>query len=67
METNPCLNCARRNHNKNNPLCRNCDKRIDYVNHLEMNLNYPFSYGDSGPTATVASLSFLSRGASLDL
>lgn len=46
MEPNSCLNCARRNHNKNNPICRDCDKRIEYVNHLEMKLNGTFSYDE---------------------
>ena len=67
MEKNPCLNCTRRNHNKNNPICRDCDKRIEYVNHLEMNLNCTFSYGESWLVATVSPISFLSGGKSLDL
>ena len=67
MEKNPCLNCVRRNHNKNNPICRDCDKRIEYVNQLELKLNFTFSNGESLPTATVAPLSFLGRWASLDL
>jgi uncharacterized paraquat-inducible protein A len=66
-EKNPCLNCAGRNHNKNNPICRDCDKRIEYVNHLELKLNFTFSNGESLPTATVAPLSVLGRWASLDL
>jgi hypothetical protein len=66
MKTNPCLNCARKNQNKNSPICRDCDKRIEYVNHLEMTLNCTFSYGESWPAAAAAPLSFLRRGASLD-
>jgi hypothetical protein len=67
MEKNPCLNCAGRNHNKNNPICRDCDKRIEYVNHLEIKLNGTLSYGESGLMAAVAPMSVLCRGASLDL
>jgi len=46
MEPNPCLNCTGRDQNKNNPICRDCDKRIEYVNCLERNLNFSASYGD---------------------
>jgi hypothetical protein len=67
METNPCLNCARRNYNKNNPICRDCDKRIEHLNHLEIKLNGTLSYGESGLMAAVAPISVLCRGASLDL
>ncbi len=67
MKLNPCLNCTKRNHNKNNPICRDCDKRIDYVNHLEIELNGTFSYAENRPAAAIAPMCFLSRGASLDV
>ena len=44
MDLNPCLNCTRKELNKNNPICRDCKKRIDYVNSLELELNYTASY-----------------------
>jgi hypothetical protein len=67
MELNPCLNCIRKNQNKNNPICRDCDMRIEYINCLEIKLNGTFSYGESGSAATAAPISFLSSGALLDV
>ena len=67
MELNPCLNCIRRNQNKNNPICRDCDMRIEYVNYLETKLNGTFSYGESGSAATAAPISFLSSLALSDV
>jgi len=46
MELNPCLSCIKKDQNKNNPVCRDCNKRIDYVNGLERNLNFTASHGD---------------------
>ena len=66
MELNPCLSCHRKDQNKNNPICLHCEKRLEYVNHLEMRLNFTLSYGESGPVAALAPMSFLSRGASMD-
>ena len=65
MEPNPCLSCSGRDRNKNNPVCLNCEKRLEYVSHLEMKLNYTFSNGESGPTAGLAPMSVLARGPSL--
>jgi hypothetical protein len=56
MELNPCLECTRKNQNKNNPICRDCYKRVDYVNRLELNLNNTASYGDDQPSAHRISL-----------
>ena len=67
MELNPCLNCIRKNQNKNNPICRDCNMRIEYVNRLEIKLNGTFSYGENRAAVSVAPISFLSRGASLDV
>ncbi len=46
MELCPCLSCCRRNETKNNSVCRDCKKRIEYVHNLELTLNYTSSYGD---------------------
>jgi hypothetical protein len=51
MEISPCLSCSRRNETKNNPVCRDCDKRIEYVQMLEMELSYTSSYGDFQQTS----------------
>jgi hypothetical protein len=67
MKLNPCLNCTKKNHNKNNPVCRDCDQRIDYVNHLEIKLNGTFCYSESRSASIVAPVSFLSGGALLDV
>jgi hypothetical protein len=66
MELNPCLSCSGKDQNKNNPICIHCEKRLEYVNQLEMKLNYTFSYGESGPTAGLVPMSLLSKGASLE-
>ena len=66
MESNPCLSCSGKDQNKNNPNCINCDKRIEYINDLAMKLNYSLSYGESGPTAALAPMSFISRRPSLE-
>ena len=63
MELNPCLSCSGKDRNKNNPNCLRCEKRLEYVNHLDMNLNFTFCYGESG---AVAAMPVLSRGALLD-
>ena len=44
MKNNPCLVCAMRDKDKNNTLCRKCEKRIGYVHQLEMELNFSLSY-----------------------
>jgi hypothetical protein len=58
MDLNPCLECARKNMNKNNPVCRDCNKRVDYVNTLESRLNFTASYGqDELPTHRISFIS----------
>jgi hypothetical protein len=66
MEINPCLSCSGKDRNKNNPTCLKCEKRHEYVNRLEMKLNFSFSYGESYPEAAVAALPTLSKMPSLD-
>ena len=61
MEANPCSDCTRRNHDKNNPVCRDCDKRVDYVKRLELKLNFIASCGDSQPLAHQVSYLLRSR------
>ena len=56
MDLNPCLNCSGRDQNKNNPICRDCDQRIHYVNRLELTLNFSASYGDHHDLAHRVSL-----------
>ena len=65
MELNPCLSCTRKDQNKNNPICRDCNKRIEYVNHIEIKLDCTFCYGESRATADITPRSFLSRGVTL--
>jgi hypothetical protein len=59
MEPSPCLSCAGRDQNKNNRICRDCNKRIDYVNRLERNLNFAASYSDN--RSATRQVSFFSR------
>ena len=47
MNNNPCLVCRMRYQDKNNSLCRNCDKRVDYVQQLEEELNFSMSYNNT--------------------
>ena len=44
MNNNPCLVCQMLNEDKNNSFCVNCEKRINYVQQLEEQLNYSMSY-----------------------
>jgi hypothetical protein len=62
MELNPCLECARKDMNKNDPICRDCDKRIEYVNRLALDLNYTASY--SHDRLPVHGISLVSGGPS---
>jgi hypothetical protein len=47
MEINPCLNCIKKDHCKNNPICRDCEKRIDYIKCLDLKLNFCASYSEN--------------------
>jgi hypothetical protein len=44
MKNNPCLACRMRDEDKNNSLCRKCERRVDYVQQLEEELNFSMSY-----------------------
>lgn len=35
MKINPCKNCSKIDEDKNNPVCMNCQKRLDYVAFIE--------------------------------
>jgi hypothetical protein len=59
MKLSPCLNCSRRNQNKNHPVCRDCNKRVQYVHSLEEKLNFTASYGDNPPSEP--RISYLSK------
>mgnify|MGYP000165093586 FL=1 len=37
---NPCLQCPRRNKDKNNSQCRVCDKRMAYLRRLSRELEF---------------------------
>ena len=38
--TSPCLTCSRKDEDKNNPYCRDCSRRIVYLNNLTRDLEY---------------------------
>jgi hypothetical protein len=40
MKSNPCRQCELENQDKNNQICMYCDKRLNYVSHLERELNF---------------------------
>lgn len=44
MNSNPCLECHLKSQDKNNRICMYCDKRFDYVSHLESELSYARIY-----------------------
>ena len=49
MKPNPCLSCTGEKKDKNNEVCRDCERRIEYINHLDLELNYFLSYGEIQP------------------
>ncbi|MEE4261345.1 MAG: hypothetical protein V2I56_01565 [Desulfobacteraceae bacterium] len=55
MKNNPCLVCRMRDEDKNNRLCRECEKRIGYVQKLEQELNFSMSYDNTRLYARVGS------------
>jgi hypothetical protein len=63
MKSNPCLRCHLKNHDKNNPMCVSCDKRLDYIQHLETALN--FAWTNSEESAQSLRMPMLFRKASL--
>ena len=40
MRSNPCMLCALKSQDRNNQMCMQCDKRLDYVKYLEKELSY---------------------------
>ncbi len=40
---NPCRNCGLKDKDKNNITCRNCDKRLDYLQRLSRDLEFSAS------------------------
>jgi hypothetical protein len=40
MQHHPCRECAMLEQDKNNATCRDCNKRLQYVNELELQLNF---------------------------
>ena len=40
MQSHPCRECPRLDQDKNNPTCRRCNKRLQYVDELERRLNF---------------------------
>jgi len=46
MKINPCRKCHGEKKDKNNPVCRDCKKRIAYISYLELALSYVPSYGE---------------------
>ena len=40
MKSNPCLLCQLKDQDKNNQMCMHCIKRLEYVSHLERELNF---------------------------
>ncbi|MFZ0134024.1 MAG: hypothetical protein WAK95_15905 [Desulfobacterales bacterium] len=43
MPINPCRECQMMDQDKNNAICRKCDKRFRYVVSLEAFMSYPVS------------------------
>ena len=40
MKSNPWLLCQLKDQDKNNQMCMHCIKRLEYVSHLERELNF---------------------------
>jgi hypothetical protein len=56
MKPNPCLSCNRREKDKNNPVCKDCAKRVEYINQLDLELNYIHSYSEIQPSPCPANI-----------
>ena len=63
MSKNPCLKCTGAQKDKNNSVCRDCKKRIEYISLLESELNHVPSYCEIQPSPWPSALTF-SRGCS---
>ena len=51
MKSNPCRQCELKNQDKNNQICMNCDKRLEYVSHLERGLSYEITNTEQRPAS----------------
>ena len=51
MKSNPCRQCELKNQDKNNQICMNCDKRLEYVSHLERGLSYAITNTEQRPAS----------------
>jgi hypothetical protein len=51
MKSNPCRQCELKNQDKNNQICMYCDKRLDYVSHLERELNFAMTNTEQRPAS----------------
>jgi hypothetical protein len=51
MKSNPCRRCELENQDKNNQICMCCDKRLDYVRHLERELNFGMTNSEQRPAS----------------
>lgn len=49
MKTNPCLQCQLKNQDKNNSMCMQCNKRLEYVSYLERELNFAKTNSEQRP------------------
>jgi hypothetical protein len=52
MKSNPCRQCELKNQDKNNQICMYCESRIEYVSHLEMELNFSMTNTEQRPVST---------------
>lgn len=44
MKTNPCHTCFLKHQDKNNDICLNCPKRLQYIKEIEQTLGFTASY-----------------------
>ena len=51
MKSNPCRQCELENQDKNNQICMRCDKRLDYVSHLERELSFGMTNTEQRPAS----------------
>lgn len=49
MKSNPCLQCQLKNQDKNNQICMHCNKRLDYVSHIEKELSFAMTNTEQRP------------------
>ncbi|MGD8666668.1 MAG: hypothetical protein PVI38_13835 [Desulfobacterales bacterium] len=49
MKSNPCLRCQFKDQDKNNKMCTHCIQRLEYVSHLERELNFAMTNAETKP------------------